>query len=54
MECCYWLVGWLVGGDGGEKRDPESYMIPEDDVAEVCEVCEVGEVGYWSPHDVSL
>lgn len=42
MECCYWLVGWLVswlvGGDESEKRDPDSYMIPEDGVAEVCEV----------------
>ena len=46
------LVGWLVGGgDESEKRDPDSYMIPEGDVSEICEV---GEVGYWSPHDASL
>jgi hypothetical protein len=28
------LVGWLVGGgEESEKRDPDSYMNPEDDVS---------------------
>jgi hypothetical protein len=32
MECA---IGWLIDGNESEKRDFDSYMIPEDDVAGV-------------------
>ena len=31
MECA---IGWLIDGNESEKRDFDSYMIPEDDIPE--------------------
>ena len=39
MECA---IGWLIDGNESEKRDFDSYMIPEDDVAGSNKVGEVG------------
>ena len=48
MECA---IGWLIDGNKSEKRDFDSYMIPEDDVAGSSKV---GEVDTGPPHDAPL